>query len=178
VIRINLLPKAERRSDIPYARVSLFFVILCLVGLMVAVAGEGVSIWLIEKEQIATATHYDELLPVRQAMEQVGDKEKQIAAKKVIIDELVKSRTLPYNIYIRIAAVMPDLLWLDETSNNKDDAKVITLKGQTVDYATLAIFISKLETQPYLNSVTLKSVEGDVQSGTLKFTLNLKVKEL
>jgi Tfp pilus assembly protein PilN len=177
MIRINLLPLSQRRPQIPYLRVSLFFVVVLLAIIGCIYAVEGLSVWSLERDQAAIQAHYEELLPVRQAMEQAGDKQKQIDAKMVLVKELEKSRTTSYNLVPHIATLLTDTIWLNETKVSKDDGRVITLLGETGDYTELATFISRLEADLLFSSVTLKSTEGDTKAGTLKFTLDLKLKE-
>lgn len=176
MIRINLLPHNQRRPQIPYLRVSLFFVVVFLLIVGGIYAVQELSVWSLEKDKVALQAYYEELLPVRQAMEQAGDKQKQIDAKMVLVKELEKSRTTSYNVVPRISAQLTKGIWLNETKVNKDDGQTITLLGETADYKELANFISRLEAESLFSSVTIKSTEGDIKAGTLKFTLDLKLK--
>ncbi|MBP2653914.1 MAG: Fimbrial assembly family protein [Firmicutes bacterium] len=176
--RINLLPVAERRPDIPYGRIAVFFVVVVLLVIGCIYGVEEYSLRLLEGEVAATQARYEELLPVRQAMEAAGDKQKQIDAKQALVNELEKSRTTPYNLLPRIAGLLTNDIWLDETIVNKTDGRIITLKGETGEYDELAAFVTRLEAEPLFYSVMLKSTEGDTKLGTLKFTIDLKLKEL
>ncbi|HMM21363.1 MAG TPA: PilN domain-containing protein [Selenomonadales bacterium] len=178
MIRINLLPAGERRPEIPYARVALAAVMAVVLLLGCAFAAVSARAWLTERDLAAARTRYEELRPVREAMEQAGDKQKRIDAKLALVKGLTKLRTYPYRIPPRIAALMPETLWLDETKVNQDTARSIELKGGTAAYPDLAQFISRLEGDGAFAAVTLKATEGDLKAGTLKFTLELKLKEL
>lgn len=177
MIRINLLPLSQRPPQTPYLRISLFFVMLFLTIVGCIYAIEEFTLWSLEKDQTIVQARYEDLLPVRQAMEQAGNKQKQIDVKMVVVKELEKSRTTSYNLIPQIAALLTDTIWLNETKVNKEDGQVLTLLGETGDYIELATFISRLETDSLFSSVTLKSTEGDIKAGTWKFTLDLKLKE-
>ncbi|MDR3588887.1 MAG: PilN domain-containing protein [Negativicutes bacterium] len=178
MIRINLLPQAERRPDIPYARVSAFCLGL-LVALLVAVyAAEGLLTWSAERDLAATKVRYQELQPVREAMEQAGDKQKQIDAKLVLLKEVEKTRTSPYNVIPHVTAALTDAVWLDETKIGARGSQVIEIKGATAVYPELAQFVSRLEADELFSSVTVKSTESDPKAKTMTFTIELKLKEM
>lgn len=175
MIRINLLPVAERRPDIPYGRVALFFVSLFILLLGSIFAVEVFLTRSVEQDLAEARARFEELRPVRDAMAQAGDKQKRIDAKVALVNEVAKTRTNPYNLFPRIALVLPEAVWLDETRVNRDDGKV-ELKGAAVSYPELAQFISNLEADGIYSSVTVKSTEGDFKAGTMKFTLEVKLK--
>jgi len=177
MIRINLLPKAQRRPEIPYARVSLFFIGVVLIIVSGIYAVEAYTVSLLDGDRAVVRERYEDLLPVRQAMEQAGDKQKQIDAKLALVNELQKTRTTSYNLLPRVSALLTDAIWLNETKVNKEDGRLITVVGETSDYNQLATFISRLENEPLFSSVTIKSTEGNIKAGTWKFTLDLKLKE-
>lgn len=176
MIRINLLPREDRRSDIPYARVASFFILIFIV-LLGSIYGVIAAVnWSAQRDLAAAQARYDELLPVRQAMEQAGDKQKQIDAKQVLVNQLEKSRISPYNLLTRIAAALPPNVWLDETKVNQSDASMLELKGEVGAYPELAQFIKRLEADKAFSAVTLKDTDVDQKAGLWKYTLELKLK--
>jgi Tfp pilus assembly protein PilN len=178
VIRINLLPKEEQLPEIPHARISLFFVAVLVVILGGIFAVVSLRTWSSEQDLDLVREHYEALRPVRDAMDQAGDKQKRIDAKMLLVKALERTRTAPYNIFPRIAAVLTEGVWLDETKVSQNNAGVIELKGQAVAYPNLAEVITRLEAEGTFKSVTLKSTEGDNKTGTWKFTIELKLKEM
>lgn len=178
MIRINLLPPEERRPEIPYARVSLSFVGLFLLLLVIIYGVQCARIWSSEKALLTVRSRYIQLQPEREAMEQAADKQRQIEAKMVVVNQLVKTRTAPYNVVPRVAALMNENVWLDETKVNQNNDKVVELKGSTFAYEDLVQFVSRLEQDELFKTVILKSTEGDIKGGILKFTLEMKLKEI
>jgi len=176
--RINLLPISQRRPEIPYASVSCFFVIVVMV-MMIAIYGiNEYFVYSLQEEQVILQGRYEELLPVKRAMDQAGQRQKQIDAKMTLINALAKSRIAPYDLIPRIAGLLTETTWINETKANNEDAKVVTLIGETVDYTELGTFVRRLEEDPLFSRVTLKTTDGDTKAGTLKFTLDIKLKEI
>jgi Tfp pilus assembly protein PilN len=180
---VNLLPREERRSEIPYGRVSVFFTAVFLVLLLLIYGVVGLWTWRVEKQLTAAQTRWVQLLPVRKAMEKAGDKQKRIDAKKALVARLSAQHNTPYNLIPRIAALLPASVWLDESKTAQQDINKIVVKGGAASYSDLAAFISRLEGAGLFRSVTLKSTKGDLQGtvvkqGTLKYTLDLTLKGL
>lgn len=177
MIRINLLPLEDRRPDIPYARVALFFVLI-FVLILGSISGVIAAMtWSTERDLAAAKAQYDDLLPVRQAMEQATDKQKQINAKQVLLNQLEKIRISPYNLIVKIAAALPGNVWLDETKSSWDNGHAgLELKGEVAAYPELAQFISQLEADGSFSSVTLQGTDVDAKAGLWKYTIDLKMK--
>lgn len=178
MIRINLLPKEERRPGIAYARISAFFLTLVLL-IIVAVYGVGtIQVWKVQQDLADVQNRYETVQPVRLAMEQAGDKQKQIDAKMGLVNSLMKLRTTPYNLMTRVAELMPDKIWIDSTKVIQNDVGTLEMKGEAIEYPAIAEFISRMENSGLFKTVGIKSTEGDIKAGTLKFTLEVKLKEM
>ncbi|MBP2653901.1 MAG: Fimbrial assembly protein (PilN) [Firmicutes bacterium] len=178
MVRINLLPLDEQRPDIPYARVAIFFVAVFMVLAGCIYVAEELSLMMLRSEQATVQARYEELVLVRQAMETAGGKQKRIDAKQMLVKSVEKSRNGLYNLLPRVAVLFTDKVWLNETRVNKENSHLITLLGEAVDYTELAALVSRLEADPLFSSVLLKSTEGDTKTGTLKFVVDLKLKEM
>ena len=178
MIKINLLPLAERRPQTAYARMSAFFILVFVLLLACISAALAAQTWYAERELAATKARYEQLRPVMEAMEQANAKQSKIDSKMVMINEIAKMRIYSYEFLPQIASLMTDKLWLNETKLGSGSPNIIEVKGETALYPELAQFLSRLEADGSFKAVTLKSTEGDIKAGTLKFTIELKIKEM
>ena len=163
MIKINLLPfRAARKRENVRRQVSIYLLcmlfLFCLMGyLHVSMGGQLARLKASEESLRNELKTY---APITREIAKLKKDTKDLNAKLVVIERLEKQRVGPVLLLVELArAVPPDRLWLNsvlETSGR------LTLQGTAMDNHTVALFMTRLEDAPHINSV-------DLDRTTLKF---------
>ena len=163
MIKINLLPfRAARKRENVRRQVSIYLLcmlfLFCLMGyLHVAMGGQLTRLKATEDRL------RNELKPYTVIIREIAKLKKDtkdLNTKLGVIENLEKKRLGPVLLLVELARAVPlDRLWLNsvlETSGR------LTLQGTAMDNHTVALFMTRLENTPHINSV-------DLDRTTLKF---------
>ena len=173
MIRINLLPPAERQ---PAWRTGRIFTALTL---LVAVALAGVQVYYVlmldhtDRRLAETRNQYELLRPTRDAMLAAGAKQQAVDEKNAVLMALTKERTSWYAVLTQLGAKMPPELWLTEITTDKGGVK---LNGLAKSYPDLAAFMRKLEQDAVFAEPVLVKAEKDAASAATRFEMTVKIK--
>lgn len=157
MIRINLLPLAERQSGAPLSR-SLFITAPACAVIALSIFGYGIfTIHQLENELHTVHIQYELLRPAQEKMAAAGVKQQQITEKNHVLLNLTAERNSWHAIMTHIGLLTTADVWLTEVSPVQNNA--LKLKGMAGGYPALAAFITKLEQDDLLTNATLLSVE-------------------
>lgn len=173
MIRINLLPPAERQ---PAWRTGRIFATLTL---LVVAALAGVHFYYsfmighTERRLAETRNQYELLRPTREAMLAAGAKQQSIDEKNGVLMALTRERTSWYAVLTQLGAKMPPELWLTDITADKNGLK---MNGLAKSYPDLAAFMRKLEQEGIFAEPVLVKAEKDAASAATKFEMTVKIK--
>jgi len=172
MIRINLLPQAERQSKWPVDRLlllgaSLFCIILCGIYLYTFYAN-----WDIDQNLQATRSKYELLKPTRDNMAKATTKQQLFDKKNNILVGLTKERQSIYTIIQHITNVSPSKIWFTEMG--KDDKGMVKIKGWAINYPEVAQFMNIMENDQFVVDSVLSNVEKKENARAATFEIVVK----
>lgn len=157
MIRINLLPLAERPPGAPLSRI-LFIIAPVCAGIALSIWGYGIfTIHQLENELHTVHIQYELLRPAQERMAAAGVKQQQITEKNHVLLKLTTERNSWQAIMTHIGLLTTADVWLTEVSLVQNNA--LKLKGMAGGYPALAAFIARLEQDELLTNATLLSIE-------------------
>jgi Tfp pilus assembly protein PilN len=173
MIRINLLPLAERQ---PKWRTGRIFSALIF---LVVIAFAGVwgyflfSLAHTEQSLEEVKNRHQLLRPARDAMVAANAKQQGIDAKNNVLIGLTRERTSWYAVLTQLGAKTPPELWLTDLTVDKNALK---LMGMVKSYPDLATFMRKFEQDDLFAEPALVKAEKDLATAATKFEITLKIK--
>ncbi|MEG6585546.1 PilN domain-containing protein [Dendrosporobacter sp. 1207_IL3150] len=179
MIRINLLPTEERRSELPLYRIfSVVGVFVVLILICIYSYGYFTTSNIESKIQ-EKRTQYELLKPTQEKMRVTEAKVQQINAKNNILLSLTQERKSWHAIMTHIGVVKTPNVWLTEVG--LADKNSFKIKGLATSYPDLATFIKKLEQDDLFLDVALVNSEKltndrDYSAGVANFELLVKIK--
>ena len=173
MIRINLLPLAERQPKWRTGRIFGTLVVLVL-GVFLSVWGYFQFMLVHTERNLEEAKNRHQLLrPSRQAMLAANAKQQGIDAKDNVLIALTRERTSWYAILTQLGAKTPPELWFTDLTIDKSLLKLTGMAKSTPD---LAAFMRKLEQDDLFAEPTLVKAERDITTFATKFEITLKIK--
>lgn len=179
MIRVNLLPAAERVSSNP-TKIILAGVSALVCIVLLALYGYGVyTQWTLEKEMQDVRERQRVLEPVREKMELANNKQAAINKKTSILDNLTKERKPWYKIVAHFSTLTPQKVWLNEITFTD---KETTIKGGAASYSDIALFVKQIEndtlvTEPVISQAAQKEdKQKDGKQNSFTFEVAVKVK--
>lgn len=157
MIKINLLPLAERQSKWPVDR--LLIITSCLLSMLFS----GIymytffATWNIDNKLQATRAQYQSLQPIRDNMAQAATKQQLFDKKNNILLGLTKEHQSLYAIIQHITTVSPSKIWFTEMV--KGDKGTIKINGWASNYPEVAQFMKIMENDQFLVESVLTNVE-------------------
>lgn len=174
MIRVNLLPLAERQSKWPVDKLLVGAGFLVLLLFTSIYSYSLFQVWSMEK-QIQTATNqYQALEPTRLLMVNATAKQQEFDKKNTIIVSLTNERQSWYGIIQHLATQSSAQIWF--TDLVKTDKGTIQIKGWSTTYPLVAEFMKTLENDPFFTEPILNSVEKENATQTTKFDIIVKPK--
>jgi len=172
MIRINLLPLAERQSIWPVNRLLLGAACLVFMILSSIYSYSLFAVWNMERQLQNTRNQYQLLQPTRTIMTSAKNKQQQFDKKNVILVELTKERRSWYGIIEHLTAVTSPQIWFTEMV--KSDKGTIQMKGWAETYQIVAEFMQTMENDPSFIEPVLTNVEKDPVTQATKFEIVIK----
>ncbi|MBP2627100.1 MAG: Fimbrial assembly family protein [Firmicutes bacterium] len=172
MIRINLLPPAERPSKWPVNRLLLLtgFLIIMIVSSMYSYS--LYQVWSIERQLQNTRNQYQLLQPTRLIMASAKNKQQQFDKKNNILAVLTKERRSWYGIIQHLTSVTSPQISFTEIV--KSDKGTIQIKGWAATYPVVAEFMQTMESDQFFIEPVLTHVEKDTVTQTAKFEIVVK----
>lgn len=180
MIRINLLPQTERKSDWSLTRLFEISGGFLAVTLMLIYALTACIVWQKERETSEVRNQYELLRPTEAAMHDSLSKQQLIIAKNDILVILTKERKSWHAIIARLATLTTPRLWFTELGAvNTDSIKII---GIADNYQEIAVFLQRLEQdavfiEPSLVQAEITTINSN-KTALTKFEIVVKVKGL
>ena len=165
MIKINLLPKQERRKG--KARGKDLYILAVLVVLSCALVGgiylrnekdiRGLQTDLAaaKKQRASLQVEYQEFLALEK-------EKKDIAGRIAAVDKINTGRALAPRMLYDLSSLITENVWLKKL--HKDEAK-FDLEGRSVDNESICTFVEGLAKLPYMKGIELKSVEDVTDTG-------------
>lgn len=179
MIKINLLPVAERPSLIPVTRIITAMTAGTLALCAMLFFYHAGWLWHLE-QQVADAKNQHELLrPVENNRTEVNTRLGRISQREIILAELTKERK-PWNALItHLAEITPPQVWFTHVGlDDKEKEKHIKIVGIADKYTDLASLISRLESDDVFANPVLatgeRKTEQIVPSTRFEITVQLK----
>jgi len=172
MIRINLLPPAERPSKWPVNRLLLGAGFVMIMIFSSIYSYSLYEVWNMEKQLQATRNQYQLLQPTRVIMESAKNKQQQFDKKNNILAMLTKDRRSWYGIIQHLTAVTSTQIWF--TDMVKSDKNTIQIKGWAATYLTVAEFMKTMENDQFFTEPVLTNVEKDTVTQATKFEIVVK----
>lgn len=175
MIRINLLPLAQRKSTF---RFGLFYtVIACSLILVFGFIYTYYIVRVLTVEGEIGNLHRQLVLeqPTQEKMILVEQKLQQISVKNDVVIPLSTERSSWAVILSHIAGVTLPEVWLTEITGEKN---VLHIKGDSLDYVSIAQFIKQLDQDELVSEPTLVNAEQDGKEPATKFEITVKLKGL
>ena len=172
MIRINLLPPAERPSKWPVNRLILATGILIIMIFSSMYSYSLFEVWSIEKQLQDNRNQYQLLQPTRAIMESANNKQQQFEKKNNILAVLTKDRRSWYGIIQHLTAVTSPQIWF--TDMIKSDKDTIQIKGWSATYLGVAGFMQTIENDQFFIEPVLTNVEKDTVTQATKFEIVVK----
>lgn len=175
--RINLLPwREERRKQ----RQQEFYVILAGAAMLGLVGFIAIN-WQIGQMQDYQENRNqllrNEIVELNRQIKRIEDLESKRAgmlARKVVIEELQKSRSEIVHLFDQVVRTIPDGVRLD---NAKQQGKRLTLDGVAESNAKVSAYMRSLEASPWMRAadLSLTQAEGEGRRNIYKFKLEVLV---
>lgn len=176
MIRINLLPLAQRQSKWPVNKLFLASGLLLLMIFSTIYSYSLFEVWTIEKKLQTTRNQYQALQPTRLLMTTANSKQQQFDKKNNIVTLLTKERQSWYGIIQHLSAQTSPQIWFTDLS--RGDKGVIQIKGWSTTYPLVAEFMKTMENDPFFIEPVLNSVEKDTTTQATKFDIVVKPRGL
>ncbi len=179
MIRINLLPPEERRTQLPLARIFLI-ITTGVIGFGIAVYTYGFfTIMNLENQLHDTRNQYELLKPTQEKMQSTTAIVQQIQAKNAVLIALTQDRKSWHAIMTHLGVLATTNVWLNEVS--LAEKNLLKIKGMAGSYPDLAAFIKKLEQDAFFTDVLLLNAEKFNQdknpsTSVANFELSVKIK--
>lgn len=172
MIRINLLPLAERQSKWPVDR--LLIVASCLISLIFSglYSYNVYDTWRMEVKLQEVRNQYQLLQPTRAIMANANNKQQLINKKTNILTGLTKERQSLYAIIQHITAVSSSQIRF--TDLIKNDKGSIEIKGWAPTYPLVAEFMKTMERDQLLIESALTNVEKKDAAAAATFDIIVK----
>jgi type IV pilus assembly protein PilN len=158
MIRINLLPKEERK-EIKGIGEFITGILVIIAVLVVIVATHLIQIKRIRDINNKIARVEKEIKKLEEVKKKVDEfkaKNKELEDKIKIIAVLEENRTGPMFVMDALARAIPDRSWIDKFSEKSYVAK---MEGVAWDEFTVADFMKGLQSSPYFQNVELKAIK-------------------
>ena len=175
MIRINLLPLDQRKSTF---RSGLLYSLI--IGTLLFLFGfiyiyQIVEVWALESG-IKDMQQQNELnRSIQDKMLLANQKNQQIAGKEQIVNNLMKERSSWATLLSHLSAATLPEVWLTDITGEKN---VLHIKGGAADYAYIAMFMQRLEQDPFLTDTTLVNAARDSKLPATTFEITVKLKGL
>lgn len=182
MIKINLLPPAERPSSFSIIRLavigSIFVVVLCS-GLF---AYNALTIWSLNNQLETTTSRYDILRVVEEKMAQHNAKAEEINKRQVIITKLTQEQKDWSSLLTHLTAITPSKVWFTHIgADEKEKTKkgLIKISGVAATYPDLASFMQQLSQDQIITNPVLAGVTRDPNPASLliRFEITVQLKE-
>jgi len=172
MIRMNLLPLAERPSKWPMNRLLLGAGFLIIMILSSMYSYSLFAVWSLESQLQNTRNQYQLLQPTRVLMASAKNKQQQFDKKNNILVVLTKERQSWYGIIQHLTAVTSPQIWFTEMV--KSDKNTIQIKGWAATYPLVAEFMKTMESDQFFIEPVLMNVEKDNVTQATKFEIVVK----
>ena len=172
MIRINLLPLAERPSKWPVNQLLLGASLLLMIIFSSIYTYNLFVTNTVEKQLRDTRNQYQLLMPTRDIMTSAKSKQQQFDKKNNILAALTKDRRSWYGIIEHLTAVTSPEIWF--TDMVKSDKNTIQIKGWSASSLTVAGFMRTIENDQFFIEPVLTSVEKDPVTQAAKFEIVVK----
>ncbi|HWR43644.1 PilN domain-containing protein [Sporomusa sp.] len=174
MITINLLPPSERRSEWPFKKIVLLFIIVFIMLFSSMFAYNTYIIWSLEQQIESARQQYVLLRPTQDKMQLANTKQNILDEKKNTLIKLTTDRKSWNAILSHFGVITPPQVWLSELGAG--DKNIILIKGNAMTYPDLANFITQLEQDALLVEPVLIKAEQDAKYSYTKFEMTVKLK--
>jgi len=172
MIRINLLPPAERHSPWPVNKLLLGAGFLIIIMLSSIYSYNLFAVWNLEKQLQDTRNQYQLFQPTRVLMASAKNKQQQFDKKNNILAVLTTESRSWYGIIGHLTAVTSPQIWFTEMV--KSDKGTIQIKGWAATYQIVAGFMQTMERDQFFIEPALINVEKDTVTQATKFEIVVK----
>lgn len=175
MIRINLLPPADRKREVRSARLFktitlvVFSIYFCVV--LWKVYGFYEANQELEKMQERQAS----LQSIQVLLDTSNSKMASVSAKAEVVRSLAGQKRPWQEMMSHLALLSSDQLWFKEVSNDKE---AIKLTGSAVDYDAVAVMLQQLERDEFFKEPQLLKAEKDKNQSMTNFEIQVKLKGL
>ena len=174
MIRINLLPEAQRQPKWAFGRIVATSVSLVAVISILVYAYGAYSVWTLEQQIAAARSQYELLQPTREKMAAAATKQQAIQTKNNVLIALTAERRSWYGVLAHLGTVTPSDAWfIDVTSVDQNNLKI---SGMTKNYPDLANFLRRVEQDPFFAEPVLIKAERQGTMPATRFEISVKLK--
>jgi len=172
MIRINLLPHAERQSKWPVNR--LLVVAGCLISLTCSslYSYSLFQIWTLDNKLQATRTQSQLLQPMRIAMNNANNKQQLLTKKNTLLATITNEHSSLYAMIEHVTKVSSSQIKFTDIAKN--DKGFVVIKGWALSYPDIAEFIQTMEKDQFMLESALTSVEQKANAEVTTFELAVK----
>ena len=175
-IRINLLPPEQQPLKWHYGRLLMLPIVLMLL-VIGALFGYGeYRYWTLEQELAQARSRYDSLAVGEQQMRIAQTLQAAVQAREKILLQLTGGRYSWYGTMAHLGGFMPRRVWLTEIGSAQKG--VVLLKGNSLNYPELVVFLGKLEQDRFFVDSTLLKAEQNERSSLTQFEITAKIRGL
>lgn len=175
-IRINLLPPEQQPLKWHYGRLLLLPIVLMLL-VIGALFGYGeYRYWALEQELAQARSRYDSLAVGEQQMRIAQTRQAAVQAREKILLQLSNGRYSWHGTMAHLGGFMPRRVWLTEIGSAQKG--VVLLKGNSLSYPELVVFLGKLEQDRFFVDSTLLKAEQNERSSLTQFEITAKIRGL
>lgn len=171
MIRINLLPIAERQSPWQINKILLASLAVILFLCLTAYSYTYFRIWQLETNITDMRQQYQAQQTTRNQMLLATQKQQDIDKKSTTLDRLTKDRHSWNTLLQQLTAITPSNVWFADIS--KGDKDTLVIQGYALTYPALAEFIRQLESTGTFTEPTLIQAELDTQTSATKFQITV-----
>lgn len=174
MIRINLLPPAERQPDWPLNRLFAIIGSALAIILLLVYCSTVFMIWQKERQLTEERNQYELLRPTEVAMKTAVTKQQTISAKNAILVNLTNERKSWPPLITHLAMLTTPRIWFTELGAvNKDAIKIV---GLADNYQEIATFLQRLEQDGIFAEPSLVQAEIMSDNKATKFEITVKLK--
>lgn len=175
-IRINLLPPEQQPLKWHYGRLLMLPIVLMLL-VIGALFGYGeYRYWTLEQELAQARSRYDSLAVGEQQMRIAQTRQAAVQAREKILLQLTGGRYSWHGTMAHLGGFMPRRVWLTEIGSAQKG--VVLLKGNSLNYPELVVFLGKLEQDRFFVDSTLLKAEQNERSSLTQFEITAKIRGL
>ena len=177
MIRINLLPPAERQPKWSLKRIFLILGALACFICASLFSCNLFMIWHVERQITDARNKYELLMPVQVKMVEANGKQQVISAKNNMLVTLTAERKSWHTIITHLGVITPPEIWLTELGTV--DKNLIKITGTAMSYPVLAQFIETLEQDDVFTTPVLLGAVLTPKAAVflVKFEISVKFKE-